>query len=267
MTPKMPIFREKKAARLTLLCSSGGKIGRTGSTCPNGREAEEEALWTARAIAGYSISYPVVYDCEGYGDAESRMHDVGKKERTANAVSFLGKISDEGYDAMFYSAADKMSSNADWDMAKIEKDYMIWVARYPDDPRPDRDEPDYDRVFHAWQYTNQGRVDGIFGNVDLDVSYFTRKRAEPRDMSAVPKTPAKAPLTDEEKIYRSVNETVTAKDETNLRTKPSTSDSEVVYMLKKGEYVKRVGINKATGWSKLIYNGQTVYAVTSLLEP
>ena len=57
---------------------------------------------------------------------------------------------------------------------------------------------------------------------------------------------------------------MTAKTETNLRTQPSTQNSQVVYLLKNGEYVKRIGISN-NGWSKLEYNGQIVYAITSYL--
>ena len=37
-----------------------------------------------------------------------------------------------------------------------------------------------------------------------------------------------------------------------------------VYTLKNGEYIKRIGIH-GNGWSKLEYNGQTVYAISSYL--
>ena len=66
--------------------------------------------------------------------------------------------------------------------------------------------------------------------------------------------------------FKEVNEQVTAKSETNLRTEPSSKSSDtVVYTLKNGEFVTRIGINETSGWSKLLYNGQTVYAITSYL--
>ena len=64
--------------------------------------------------------------------------------------------------------------------------------------------------------------------------------------------------------FTTVNEKVTAKSETNLRDKPSVDTSKVVYTLKNGEYVKRIGIH-SNGWSKLEYNGQIVYAISSYL--
>lgn len=65
-------------------------------------------------------------------------------------------------------------------------------------------------------------------------------------------------------IYTAVNDTVTAKVETNLRNSASTEGTEVVATIQNGEWVERTGIG-SNGWSRLIYNGQTVYALTSYL--
>lgn len=66
--------------------------------------------------------------------------------------------------------------------------------------------------------------------------------------------------------FTEVADSVTAKDVTNLRSVPSTLDAEnVVSQLQNGQAVSRTGINDSTGWSRLDYNGQTVYAVTQYL--
>lgn len=66
--------------------------------------------------------------------------------------------------------------------------------------------------------------------------------------------------------FTEVSESVTAKDVTNLRSVPSTEDSEnVVGQLKNGEVLERTGVNTNTGWSRLLYNGETVYAVTQFV--
>ena len=66
--------------------------------------------------------------------------------------------------------------------------------------------------------------------------------------------------------FGDVNETVTAKDVTNLRSTPYTGDEgNVVGQLKNGETLTRTGRNDTTGWSRLEYNGQTVYAVSAYL--
>jgi uncharacterized protein YgiM (DUF1202 family) len=67
-------------------------------------------------------------------------------------------------------------------------------------------------------------------------------------------------------IFEALQDTVTAKDKTNLRSAPSTaSDDLVVTQIINGDQVERVGINYDTGWSKLDVDGQTLYAVTRYL--
>ena len=67
--------------------------------------------------------------------------------------------------------------------------------------------------------------------------------------------------------FTAVNETVTAKEETNLRSLPSTEhpDCEIIHLLKNGETVKRTGIDEKWGWSRVEYRGQVCYAVSSML--
>lgn len=64
------------------------------------------------------------------------------------------------------------------------------------------------------------------------------------------------------------NELVTAKDTVNLRKLPSVEheDAVVLAQLKHGDVATCVGISD-NGWSKLLYNGTTCYAVSSYLEP
>ena len=232
------------------------------STAVSDAEAKEEAEWTLQAIEGYPISYPVVYDCEGYKNSTSRMFDLTATQRTTHAMTFLETVKDAGYDVMFYGARGEIEDEAYWDIQSIEKRYKIWVAQYSGVAYPQKDTPDYQGKTAAWQYTNKGRVDGVSGNVDMVVCYFTKKQAAAKNPSAVPPT-AKAPLTDEEKLYTAVNEQVTAKELTNLRT-AATTKSDIVVALKNGEVATRIGVGK-NGWSKLQYNGQTVYAITSYL--
>ena len=66
--------------------------------------------------------------------------------------------------------------------------------------------------------------------------------------------------------FTEIADTVTAKDVINLRSEPSTADAEnIVAQLQNGETLSRTGMNEDTGWSRLEYNGQTVYAVSGYL--
>ena len=63
-----------------------------------------------------------------------------------------------------------------------------------------------------------------------------------------------------------VQESVTPKDAVNLRTMPTTTDDRnIVVKIQNGEALSRTGINNDTGWSRIDYNGQTLYAVSQYL--
>ncbi len=231
------------------------------STATTTAEALEEAEWTVSAIEGYPISYPVVYDCEGFKNAESRMYGISNTQRTDNALAFLQYVKQKGYEGMLYSAKSELDNSLYWDTPRIENTYSVWVARYPDVPYPKTSTPDYSGKYDMWQYTDKGTVSGISGNTDMSVSYFTRQKAAAKNPDARPKD-AKAP-TANDNIYTAVSDEVTAKIETNLRD-GATTKSNIVGTLKNGEFLKRTATG-SNGWSKLELNGKTVYAITSYL--
>lgn len=233
------------------------------STAISEEEAIEEANWLADIIDHYSITYPVAYDCENFSEPDSRQYGLSKRQRTDFAMAFLETIQERGYEGMFYASRNDMTRNAKWDVSRIEKKYKIWVAQYPGIPYPGTEQSSYDDVHHMWQYSREGSVAGIETDVDLNVAYFGYTGVKP---PLNPEKPKEA-FPDVEALmdFQPVNENVTAKDETNLRNMPNQEDyCEVIHTLQNGEVVTRVGIS-ATGWSKLIYNGEVCYAVSSYL--
>jgi len=233
------------------------------STAVSEEEAVEEANWAADILDQYSITYPVAYDCESYREPDSRQYGMTAKERTNAALAFLQQIEKRGYEGMFYSSRNELEGSGLWETDRIEKDYKIWVAQYPAEPYPTTEASNYSGTHHMWQYTTNGAVPGIAMNVDLNVAYFGYEEAN-------------APISDEapEEVgpdvealmnFRAVEETVTAKEETNLRDIPSQDvDSTVLYVLQNGEEATRIAISDS-GWSKLEFNGNIYYAVTSYL--
>ena len=99
------------------------------STAVNEQEAIEEAQWTVSLIKGYKISYPVVYDCEGFKNADSRMYSLTAEQRTQNAIAFLNTVTKSGYEGMFYGSKADLTDNAAFNTAKIEKNFKIWIAQ------------------------------------------------------------------------------------------------------------------------------------------
>lgn len=233
------------------------------STAVTEEEAKEEAAWTAELLSGYPITYPVVYDCENFNAPESRQYAMSKKERTELALVFLEMIEKQGYEGMFYGSKNDLQDDSEWLTSRIENDYKIWIAQYPDVPYPETGESSYDGMHHMWQYSTTGSVPGISQPVDLNVAYFgyegtneRKSREEPAEVQ--PDVEAMIDFTE-------VDQLVTAKNETNLRSIPSQGDDAVVVaVLNNGEYAQRIAISP-NGWSKLNYNGRICYAVSSYL--
>jgi len=233
------------------------------STSVDEKEALAEAKWVADFIRSYPIDYPVAHNTEHFNESYSRQKHLTKKERSDLAKVFLDEIKRRGYTPMFYAAQSEMENDRYWNASELGQRYKIWVAQYPARPYPETPKSSYSRRHEMWQYTSQGRVPGISGPVDLNVAYFSVKGgAEAKDDS-----PREDVTADPGALlnFREVNETVTAKIKTNLRTEPSSAKSEtIVGELKNGETLKRTGIAD-NGWSRLEYQGKTVYAVTDLL--
>ncbi|MDE6185296.1 MAG: hypothetical protein K2G39_07730, partial [Lachnospiraceae bacterium] len=226
-------------------------------------EARQEAAFTKDIIAKYKITYPVAYNCEDFESPDSRQYGLDAGTRTSLACAFLDEIQAAGYTPMFYAAKGELEGSAKWDTQTLAGKYKIWVAQYPEQPYPATGASSYTGTHAMWQYTSQGTVAGIAKKTDVNLAYFGyTKEAEAKD-----ETPAEVVEANPEVgiIFTEVNETVTAKQETNLRSEPSTlNDASIVGRLVHGDTATRTGIGH-NGWSRVIYNGQTLYAVSSYL--
>ena len=233
------------------------------STAITAEEAVQEADWVADYISQYQITYPVAFNCEGFENADSRQYNMTQSERTDMAIAFLNEIYNRGYTPMFYAAKNEMTGDAKWDTSRIEKTYKIWVSQYPTVPYPKTAQSDYAGTHAMWQYTNQGTVAGISKPVDVDIAYFGYAGTADAQSDVAPETVS----ADAEALmnFSEVNETVTAKQSTNLRNIPSQgSDATVVATLQNGDTATRTGVS-SSGWSRVSYNGHTLYAVSSYL--
>ena len=89
------------------------------------------------------------------------------------------------------------------------------------------------------------------------------------DTQVLPDSDAEASQETSGGVSMSFTETKTEvmpKDVVNLRTAPDTTDEgNIAAQAVNGEILLRTGINYDTGWSRIDYNGQTLYAVSSYL--
>lgn len=125
------------------------------------KEAKEEAEFVCERIKDYDLSYPVIFDTEHVSASSARTNkaNLSADERTDIALAFCDYVEEEGYESMIYS-------NKRWYLRKLNLEKLdkkrIWLAQYSSDL-------DYPFKFEIWQYSCEGRVDGIEGNVDLNI--------------------------------------------------------------------------------------------------
>ena len=233
------------------------------STAVTEEEAKEEAEWTKNLLSGYPVTHPVAYNCEGFQNPSSRQFELSVEERTKLADAFLKSIEEGSYTGMFYAAKNELDDNNLWNADDLSLNYRIWVAQYSDQTWPEKTKSDYTGDHVMWQYTNQGKLDGIKGAVDFNVAYFGYSQSQ----QAVDENGAEQVEANVEVgvNFTEVEEQVTAKDEVNLRsTMEQGSDDNIVGSMKNGETAVRTGVGN-NGWSRIIYNGQTVYCVSNYL--
>jgi len=143
-------------------------------------EAIEEANYICDLIAGYNISYPVVFDWEttsGYRTQDLRSNS---ELRTAMSVAFCDTVKNRGYDPMIY--INKYDYLNYVDTEKLSSSYDIWLAWYwndydetgrvwqEGDAVPDKEKYNY----RMWQYSSTAGVPGIAGGCDVNIAYGTR---------------------------------------------------------------------------------------------
>ena len=130
------------------------------STAININEAVEEASYVLNLIKDYEVLFPIVYDFEVFN--KYRAQDTGILEINDNAIEFMDYIEEHGYESMLYTNLHSLQYY--WDYDRI-KDRKIWFAQYMEDIDNKSD-------YHMWQYSDNGRIDGILGKVDLNESYY-----------------------------------------------------------------------------------------------
>lgn len=126
----------------------------------NPTEAQEEAMAVASLVSPEDLDLPVYLDVEGSGSINGRADGLDRSVRSENIRVFCETLEDMGYEAGVYANKSWLTSQID---TSLLDPYDIWLAQY----RMKR--PDYEGRYSIWQYTSRGHVDGIEGNVDLDL--------------------------------------------------------------------------------------------------
>lgn len=119
-------------------------------------EARLEADVFLSVIKGKQFEMPVYFDLE-----EKKQFDLGKEKVSAIMRAFLERVESAGYFTGLYGSASSLKTHTADD---IKSRYTIWLAHWTQ-------QTDYSGAYGIWQYSSDGKVNGISGNVDLDIAY------------------------------------------------------------------------------------------------
>lgn len=142
-------------------------------------QAIDEAEDVIAALNGRGLDFPVFCDLEW-----SNQRKLGKQAIENIAVSFLTRMKKAGYKVGIYC-------NLDWYnnvLTDALRKYDCWIARYPANDNGSVQERLRPTVGVGWQYSSKGNVDGINGNVDMNVFYKDYRDSAQKGEAAVAKT-------------------------------------------------------------------------------
>lgn len=122
-------------------------------------EAREEARFLLDMIKQWELELPIVFDWE-FVDG-SRTEGVDAETLTACAEAFCRTVAEAGYRPMVYF--NPVMAYYQLDLEALEE-FDFWLAMW-------QQEMDFPYKVNMWQYTDEGTVPGIEGEVDLDI-YF-----------------------------------------------------------------------------------------------
>lgn len=160
-------FAENVRAAMRLKIPFGMYFASSATTA---EEAIAEANFAAEYAKQYQPIYGIWYDME-----LSKQQTLGKQKITQLLRVWCDRVKEVGVPYGIYSNRDWLNNRIDLPQLA---DANLWYAAYPsvkqkvltDAPKENRSKLSYPQAA-IWQWTSKGRIDGIIGNVDMNVCY------------------------------------------------------------------------------------------------
>ena len=121
------------------------------------KEVRASADQIAEILGGKATDLPVVFDWEDFGRFQTYKMSFAGLNSLYDA--FEDQLSSAGYECMLYG--NKNSLEKVWTDTDTRP---VWLAHYTD-------RTDYKGPYVMWQASQTGRIDGIEGDVDMDILY------------------------------------------------------------------------------------------------
>ena len=146
--------------------AAGLKVGvYVYSSAINTNEAVEEASLALNILNGTALDLPVYIDMEYSGDyPNGRADKLTAQQRFEIVEAFCSTVKNGGYTPGVY-AGQYYFENGALNFSQVSK-YNVWLASYTKDQKL----PGF-TGYNMWQFTSAGTVNGVSGNVDLNVIF------------------------------------------------------------------------------------------------
>ncbi len=128
------------------------------TTANTEEEVRENASWIADNLDGQKLDFPVAFDWENFTNFQK--YEMSIHDLNTYFEIFADEMEQYGYSAMLYSSKNFLN-NFWYDHSD---EYPVWLAHYTD-------QTDYTGEYNMWQMSCYGRINGIAGDVDLNILY------------------------------------------------------------------------------------------------
>ena len=120
-------------------------------------EIKASVAYLVDVLGGEALDFPIAYDWEDYKNFEN--YGMNLQDLNMLLKYFERELEANGYSVCLYG-----SKNFQENVWTIEKNSPIWLAHYTS-------ATSYTGNYFMWQHSCTGKIDGINGDVDLDVFY------------------------------------------------------------------------------------------------
>lgn len=127
------------------------------SIATSSKEAIEHANWVIDTLDNEKLDLPIVFDWENW--SKWNTYNMSFYDINDIANKFIEAVIKKGYKGMIYSSKYYLEN-----IWTNKYNYPVWLAHYTS-------KTNYNGDYMMWQLSNTGRIDGISGDVDINILY------------------------------------------------------------------------------------------------
>ena len=126
----------------------------------NDQMAKELADFVVDTLGDEKLDFPVVFDWENW--SKFRSYKISIHDLNQTFLTFTEELKKHNLDTMIYGSKHYLEIM--WD-EELKNNYPVWLAHYTNS------QTTYEGKYMMWQQCSDGRIDGIDGDVDIDILY------------------------------------------------------------------------------------------------